>query len=211
MDYNRLEYQLRNQVPKSYKEPIMSSDLRPSQNLSVLQEKNIKYETTTHYLNINSADRDIGNYPLHYDYKINFDTNYKNVCSIELISAVLPNSLNILIEPYLTLDIDGINVIDFANTSISHRGFTTLALKSPTNSNGFIVPDLGPIFHTMYHPKTPLASLNSFSIKWRNVSGALYTFNEPSGSILKKDQHSLLFRIVCKEVSRENLNHRNVF
>lgn len=213
MNYNKLEYNAKYKTPEVYGEHFDSIGqvFTPQNSLSVSQEKNIKYENTAHYLNINSADRDVANYPLHYDYKISFDTNYKNIASIELISAVLPFATDILLEPYLTLDIDGLNVIDFANTSVSHRGFTTLALKAPTSSTGFIVPDFGPIFHTSFVPKTPMASLNSFNIKFRDVSGTLYTFGAPGGSVLKKDQHSLLFRIITKEVSRNVLQHRNVF
>jgi len=181
--------------------------------LSVLLEKDIKYTYFTHYLAISSASRDTTNYPLHYDFHLNLETVYKNVKNVELISAILPNApVNILDEPFLSIDIEELNHIDFSPTNVTHKAFAVLPLKAPTKaSGGFINPELGSIYHTTLIYHTPLAKLSSLSIKIRDMNGNLFTFGQPSGTTDKQYQSSFVFKITVEEVSRAPLNHRNIY
>lgn len=186
----------------------------PIQSLSIINEPNVKYTRYENYISISSSNRDTDNYPKHYDYTINFDQPYKNIKYIELISAVLPNVSGILDEPYLAIDIDEINYIEFPNNkgSANLKAFSILPLKTPVKlSGGFINPELGLVYHKKKVFKTPLASLSKFNVKIRDYTGNLYTFGNSSGSTDKALQHHFVFKITTEEVSRENVRHRNVY
>lgn len=191
-----------------------------NQQLSLVQEPVQKYKMYSHYLSISSSNRDSVNYPLHYDYRINFDQPFKNIKVIELISAIFPNQPasssggDILNESHLVLDIDELNYIEFPNNQGSQvlKGFSILPLKPPTKSSGgFINPELGCIYHKSKVFKTPLASLDHLTMKIRDSNGNLYDFGEPTGSTLKSHQNHLVFKITVEEVDRNVLNNRNVF
>lgn len=217
IDY-RLQYNSGNGIPSPMNSKLPQT-IDNSQ-LSISSEPSIKYNQYEHYINISSNNRDSSNYPLHYDYRINFDFPYKNIKSIELVSVILPNQTatssggNILNEPYFIIDVDEINYIEFPNNNGSKalKGFGIIPLKAPTQtSGGFINPELGCIYHTSKIYKTPLASLNSLTIKIRDINGNLYDFGQANGSTSKEYQNSFVFKITTEEVSRKNLNHRNVF
>lgn len=177
--------------------------------LSVIQECGIEYQDSFHYININSGLRDFQKYPLHYDYKMNLQNDYRNIVEISLVSAVFPNSTGILLEPYLVLDLDDLNFISFESSTVPHSGFASVLFDNQfQTSGGFVsckVPQISRIF------KTPIAKLSFISVKIRNVLGVLYSFGSNSGSFLKADQHSFVLKIRCREVSRKQLNQRNVF
>ena len=181
--------------------------------LSVIQEEDVTYENTSHFVFISSSYRDDVNYPLHYDYRVELQNEYKNVKSVEMISATIPNITGILDEPVVVFDIDELNFIDFPSKSgNSHKGFTIIPLKSPNKTtDGFINPELSCTYRGVFEHKTPIASLNHLRIKIRDVDGNLYDFGAPAGSTAKKDQHSFVLKIVTQEKSRDNLNYRNVF
>lgn len=191
-----------------------------NQQLSLVQEPVQKYKLFSHYLSISSSNRDSTNYPLHYDYRINFDQPFKNIKEIELISAIFPNQPaassggDILNESHFVLDIDELNYIEFPNNvgSQALKGFSILPLKPPTkNSGGFIIPELGCIYHKSKVFKTPLASLDHLTIKIRDNNGNLYDFGQTAGSTAKTHQNHFVFNITVEEVDRTSLNNRNVF
>lgn len=188
--------------------------------LSIVAEPNVKYYEYDNYISISSSNRDNVNYPLHYDYRINFDYPYKNIRKIEMISAILPNqpasqsSGDILNESHLIIDIPGINYIEFPNNigSKALGAFSILPLKPPTKSSGgFINPELGCIYHKAKVFKTPLASMDSITIRVRSNNGDLYDFGQPSGSTSKEFQNHFVFKITTEETKRTMINHRNVF
>ena len=195
-------------------------NLDNSKNLSISQESNVSYYEYEHYVNVSSSNRDTSNYPLHYDYRINFDFPFKNVKKIELISAIIPNqpasvsSGDILNESHLVVDLEEINYIEFPNNigSNSLKGFAILPLKAPTKgTGGFINPELGCIYHKSKVFKTPLASLQHLTVKIRDYLGNLYDFGSTGGSSDKTLQNHFVFKITCEEVSRIPLAHRNEF
>lgn len=188
--------------------------------LSLTAEPSVIYNEYDHYVNISSSNRDTLNYPLHYNYRINFDYPLKNIKRIELISAIFPNQPatssggNILNESHLIIDVDELNYVEFPNNvgSSALKGFAILPLKAATQSTGgFINPELGCIYHKSKIYKTPLASLDHISIKIRDYQGNLYDFGQPAGSTNKQYQNHFVFKVTTEEVSRKVLNHRNVY
>src|SRR4029079_1802362 len=134
-----------------------------------------KYAYDIKYLTVNSASRG-PEYPKHYDYRLNLKNVYKNVKQVELASAILPNQpATILDEPFLSIDIEELNYIDFSDTPTTHKAFAVLPLKPPTKATGgFINPELGSIYHTALTFHKPLAKLSALTIKIRDMYGNLY-------------------------------------
>jgi hypothetical protein len=190
---------------------VESFTKRNNVQLSVLQEPSIKYELFDHYLAVNSGSRDEV-YKLHYDYRLSLEKPYKNVRSVEMVSAILPNQPDTIDQqPFLSIDIDELNHIDFSSTKIAHKAFAILPLKVPGKTGGFIVPDLGAIYHTALTFRTPLAILGSLTIKIRDIYGQFFTFGRPEGTLEKEFQNSFVFKITVEDVSRTPLNQRNVY
>lgn len=226
-DYS-LKFKGNLQIPDDYNKgfPTMNVNFPINKNqvnnepISVLNEPHIVYTNHEEYISLSSSNRDSVNYPLHYDYRFKFDHPYKNVKKIELISAILPNkgasssSGDILNEPSIVLDIDQLNFIEFPNNvgSRSIKAFSILPLKAATKSTGgFINPELGCMYNTSKVFKTPLASLDHFSIKLRSIKGELYDFGQPNGSTDEAFQNHFVFKITIEEAARKVLNQRNVF
>lgn len=181
-----------------------------TQKLSLLEEANITYEDTIYYLNVNSGDRS-SNYPLQYDYSLILNTVYNNVTSVELISAIFPNSSGITSEPYLVVDIEELNSVDFTLSTNSHKGFGVCPLKNPNQtSGGFVLTEMSCAFHTKTVFKTP-KSLSRLQIKIRDSSGEIYTFGSPNGTTAKTQQHAFVIKITTQDKSRKELEGRNVY
>lgn len=169
--------------------------------LGILKEqKSILY---AHNLHISSADRDTTNYPLHYNYRIHFE-EIKNVKKVELISAIFPNQPasssggDILNEPYLTLDIQELNCIEFGEVA-SNKSFSILPLKTPNKSSGgFINTETCCMDKTSKVFKTS-RNLSVLTIQIKDMSGNLYDFGQPTGSTAKAYQNAFTFKIINEE------------
>lgn len=187
---------------------------------SVINEPSVEYVTYDNYVSISSSNRDLANYPLHHSYRINLDAPFKNVKKIEMISAVLPNQPatvsggDILNEPYLIIDVEEFNYLEFPNNigSSALKGFSILPLKAPTKATGgFINPELGCIYHKSRVFKEPVGSVSSVTIRIRDHIGNLYDFGQSAGSSAKEYQNHFIFKITTEEVTRKKLGHRNVY
>lgn len=186
---------------------------RAPDNFSISKEKGIKYIYHEETVFISSINRDSSVYPLHYDYKINFDRPYKNVKKVEMVSVVLPNISGILDEPVIIFDINELNYIDYPSSSGYKKVFSILPIQSPNKTtDGFIsLTGINTKNSTTLQYKTPIASLSGISVKIRDISGALYNFGAANGSVLKKEQHHFILKITTEEKTRESLHSRNVY
>lgn len=174
--------------------------LEHNKQLSFEQEPNITYRPVVHYVNITSAARGIGQ-PLHYSYYINLPRTYKNVVCVEMKSATLPNSVNINQEPYLVFDIEELNCIDFVTGDNNNSGFAVLPIKTTSDLNSFLVPELGCIYNVKYEPD-PAKTLSRLTINIRDMNGNLYDFGYNSGTTLKAIQHSFVLKITTNEADK---------
>lgn len=193
-------------------QPNVNEVFAPQNNLplSVIQEKETTYQTQENYLVINSGYRNTNSWPLHYNYRVDFDKVYKNVRSVEMISAVIPNTANILNEQYIIFDIDELNFLEFNGSS--HMGFAIVPLKSANmSSGGFINPELNCTLRSKLTFREPKASLSSLTIRTLDTYGNLYNFGQPNGSTDPSVQHSFTLKIITEEVNRNKLNYRNVY
>jgi hypothetical protein len=181
-------------------------------NLSVLQEPDIEYEYTINYVALESKSRDTTAYPQPNSYRIVFGDSYRNVKSIELIAATIPDKNSVLSEPYLVLKIDEFDNIESSDTNLDNA-FTILQLNSPNSSGSFIDLDMYICSGTVKIFKTPLARLDRMSVSIRDYDNTLFDFgDDTSGSPPNKQfQNMLLFKIITQERKRDPLQHRNVF
>lgn len=187
-------------------------DFKHQKPLSVIQEPDIQYEDKIHYLAVESKARNLNAYPNPESYRVTFGDSYRNVKSIELIGATVPDKNNILSEPYLVLKIDEFDNIESSDSN-TDNAFTILQLNTPNTTGGFINLDMYLCAGTVKIFDTPLARLNTMTISFRDYNNNLFSFgDDTAGSPPNKAlQNMLIFKITTMEVKRDKLQHRNVF
>jgi hypothetical protein len=179
---------------------------------STTQEPDIEYEQTEYYLTVTSADRDVSLYPSVSQYVINFQNDFKNIHSIELIQAIIPDKNNVTREPYLLLNIDEIPDVMISNNKSISNAFAILQMAPAIQNNYFIHIDKRIHENTVKYFKTPKASLSKMTIKITDWNGDLFDFGTDTPNPPHKDyQNTFVFKIVCLDKKRTALAHRNVF
>ena len=113
-------------------------------------------------------------------YKVDFQNTYRNITSIELVSANIGItcdgtnlSKDVSEEPYILLILDQIDgVYDSSNINISNA-----FAKIPTSSSGTFIRNVGggTNYRKVYYPN-PLASLNSLTVRLVKNNGELVNF-----------------------------------
>jgi hypothetical protein len=179
---------------------------------SVSQEPSIEYSVGEYYLKISSADRDVVSYPNGSNFVIELPKEYKNIQSIELIQAIIPDKNNVTSEPYLLLSIEELEKSPLAaldkNTADS---FAMLLLTNPPLVAGsFITVDTKIHENTILFYQTPKAKLSRMTIKITDVDGNVFDFGG-NGTRTKAYQSTFIFKITQKEKSTSIMNSRNVF
>lgn len=175
---------------------------------STTVESGTTYQEFIHYVCINSSDRDTTAYPKVNNYRINFEDTFKNVSSIEIVNGTVANQATVQANPYLVVRVDGLNHLNFSNKNIN-KGFALFYLKPTTGAH--VQPELGVLQRNIRTFRTPLASLNSLSISLTSPDGELFEFGEGAGDVTVPYQNSFVFKIVCKEIDRSTMDHRNLF
>ncbi len=209
---NRVNYQT---IPESVNNNSKVFDINYNNNnsfLSVNEERDIQYNTCYEkYVQVCSNDRDTSIYPDPNNYKINFE-KIKNVVEVELVSVILPNQNNILDEPYVLIEINELpSNIEFSSNNIKNA-FAILPMKKPNKDTGsFIIPELGQNYRTPLKLKTPIASLQSFTISIKDLNGNLFDFGSDTPTPTKSLQNSFVFKIKRMEKDMKDINVRSVY
>lgn len=179
---------------------------------SISQEPDIEYDQHVHYLTISSKDRDVTAYPNVNQYVVNFPNEFKNIYSIELIQAIIPDQNNVQNEPYLLLKIDEIQDVMVSNDKNIANSFAILQLAPPTKANTFIQIDRRIHEYTVKYYHTPKAYLSKMSVTILGSDGIPFNFGTDTPSPPNKTyQNTFIFKIVTLEKKRKVLNHRNVY
>lgn len=189
-----------------------SSNMKNQIPLSVIQEPEIEYQDKVHYVAVESKTRDLVAYPQPENYKVHFGDSFRNVKSVELIAATIPDKNLVTAEPYLVLKIDEIDNIESSDTN-TDNAFTILQLNAPNTSGNFIDLDMYICSGTIKIFETPMARLTSMTVSLRDYDNNLFSFgDDTAGSPPNKQfQNMLLFKITTREVKRTGLQHRNVY
>jgi hypothetical protein len=179
---------------------------------SISQEPDLQYEKKVHYLTISSKDRNVTAYPNVNQYSIKFPNEFKNIHSIELIQAIIPDQNDVQDEPYLLLQIDEIQDVMVSNDKNIANAFAILQLAAPTRAGTFIQIDRRIHEYTVKYYDTPKAYLSKMSITILDSTGAPFDFGTDTPSPPNKSfQNTFIFKIVTLEKQRRVLNHRNVY
>lgn len=213
--YNR--YSQQNFVESNYNQYSQQNynnvyDKNVNQQYSITQEPDIEYEENVHYLTISSKDRDVIAYPNVNHYAIKFPNEFKNIYSIELIQAIIPDQNNVQNEPYLLLQIDEIQDTMVSNDKNIAESFAILQLASPPKANTFIQIDRRIHENTIKYYNTPKAYLSKMTVTILSSDGTPFNFGTDTPSPPNKSyQNTFIFKIVTLEKRRNVLKHRNVY
>jgi hypothetical protein len=192
-----------------------------------LPQTNLIVNPVPHYLTLDSRDRDRTTWRNTNQYKIPLvapdnkpsvmspNVRYKNIYSVSLLSAVIPNLGGVLSEPYLLLQIDEIDdVYDAANPACA-RAFTKLYFKEVCPGSSYLRLDkgVGDPLTKIYWP-APRASLESITISFRHYDGTLFDFGPdalPPADPLPDRQTSITLELRTFVVdSGKAIGHRNI-
>ena len=177
--------------------------------LSRLQEPDINYSRVEYYLTVSSRDRDTSIYANGSQFSVFLPREFKNVYSIELLQAIIPNQNSVLNEPYLVLTVDELDDIMYSNNKTIAEGFAMLML-TPPNGNFISIDNRIHENTILYFGTNNKAKLSKMTIKITDVDGNIFDFGG-TGSTNKLYQSTFVFRIVQMERSTGALNTRNVF
>jgi hypothetical protein len=178
--------------------------------LSVEQEENIEYKKRDNFLTICSKDRDLTSYPKSSNFVIDLQKEYRNITSIELITAIIPDKNNVQNEPFLLLNIKELDVLNDSNNKQISDSFAMLQLTPPTVSGTFIQIDKRTFENTTLNFHTPKSKLSRMSITVTNLDGSIFNFGGDNTTD-KSYQCFFVFKIVTLDTDRKSLNHRNVY
>jgi len=178
--------------------------------LSLTQEPDIQYQKRNNYLTINSKDRDITTYSSSSKFVINLDSEYKNITSIELITAIIPDKNNVINEPYLLLNIKELDTLMDSPGKELSESFAMLQLAPPTSPGTFIQIDKRTFENTVLNFHTPKSSLSKLTISITDSEGVLFSFGG-NGTSTKAYQTIFTFKITTLDTDRSTLNQRNVY
>lgn len=178
--------------------------------LSVEQEENIDYQKRNNYLTICSKDRDLVQYPKSSNFVIDLQKEYRNITSIELITAIIPDKNNVQSEPFLLLNIKELDVLNDSNNKQISDSFAMLQLTPPTVANTFIQIDKRTFENTTLNFHTPKSRLSRMSISITDLDGVIFDFGGDNTSD-KANQCTLVFKIITLDTDRKLLNQRNVY
>lgn len=179
--------------------------------LSVSQEPDITYTKREYYLVVSSKDRDPSIYPNPNSFRINLPKVYRNIHSVELIQAIIPDKNSVLSEPYLVLTVNELEDIMESNDPNISDAFAILMLAPPNATGGFISVDNRIHENTVLKFVTPKANLSTMTIKLTDFSGELFDFTNTSGVIDKQYENTFIFKITQLEKSTGELGVRGTF
>lgn len=192
-----------------------------------LPQKNLVLEPDAKYLSIDSHERDRTKYPNPNRYSIPLVTSntnnainvpgkrYKNIYSIELISARIPNRNNVLDEIYLILRVKEFDDPSYqANNPNLANGFAKIMFTPCDGTDKWLLLDVDnsdPLLKVFW--PSPKSSLDKISIEILKRDGTPFDFgtDTPVNQPVNQDlQNTFSFRIVEKVVDATAVGHRNI-
>ena len=154
---------------------------------------------------IDSRDRDRELYPDTNNYVVKFDNNedgnisrnYRNIHSIELVQAILPQAvLNATTGvPYINLEIEEIRDSFQGTNTALRNSFAFLSPQDVYGSN-YLSCKFYRSAKRVFDP--PLGSLNKFTIELRHPDGTLYDFgsDNPAGSAVDETVQTMFYFVI---------------
>jgi len=161
--------------------------------------------THKEFIAINSGDRDNQIFPSSNNYKVdllNIGFDPRNIASISLHSAIIPDIPCITSQPYILLYINELGGRTFKGTnSALDRAFAFIQIDRAIGS-GWI--NAKPDFTrgiVLQHKDFSYEKFNSLTITLTNPEGQKLPLPNEADAINDKYQHTLLFEVVKRNVS----------
>ena len=176
---------------------------------SINQEPNISYQEVVKYITVSSLERDTTTFPNPGKFTIELAQELKNITSIELIQAIIPNVNSVTNEPYLLLKVDEIEDVMLSNNRHISDAFALLQLAQPVG--GFIHTDKRTYENTTKTFLTPKANLSKLTIELTDLFGTVFDFKGVTEANAKSIQVTLIFKITTLEKQRDVLKFRSVY
>lgn len=188
-----------------------------------LPQANLIVNPKSDYVSINSADRNRVKWPSTSDFCIKLiddepgqpngvvGKRYRNVQSVKLLSAVVPNTNNVLDEPYLLLQIKEIEGMYDAATRPSQNAFTKLYFNQSPGKFLRLDKGVGDPITKVYWP-TPKATIDRFTVSIRTYDGDVFDFGTDDGADPNPELQTT-FTLEIKDYipdSKAALGHRNI-
>lgn len=170
----------------------------------------VDYSKRNHFLTVSSKDRDITVYPKSSKFVLDLDEEYRNVLSVELIQAIIPDQNNVTSEPFLLLNIKELDAVMESNNKQIYDSFSILQIAPPVTTGGFIYTMKQIHEHTILQYRTPKARLSRLSISVTDSDGDIFGFGG-DGATTKDFQCHFIFKIVTSETDRRLLGQQNVY
>jgi hypothetical protein len=171
-----------------------------------------KISTKTYYISIDSRDRDRILWPYTSQYEVKLDPpdpyrgaqiqrSFKNVLSVELMNAVIPNTNKILDMQYVYLNIREIDGI-LDTTCGGKRFFAKLLPQHAIGNFIYNYQDIGERAKKVYAFRG--ARLDKLTIEFRDPYGNLANFGNDNGEHPNPlVQTSLTLKIVVEQSNRD--------
>lgn len=177
------------------------------------------------FLSIDSSDRDRSKYPNPFKYTIYMvgssdqqnvtGHRYKNIHSVELISAILPNVEEITNELYIILQIDELRDVGFNSSNQNlQQAYAKLVMHHHLNDNFLLLDaDNSRPLKRIYYPSLK-GSLDRLTITIKKPNGDIIDLgpdSDPDQPPIKDIQNSFTFRIISKIPDVDAaIGHRNI-
>ena len=212
----------------SFPYPLTSYASRPANLMGQdawlqLPQANLIVNPKSDYVTINSADRDRKKWPSTSNFCIKFvddepgqpngvvGKRYRNVQSVKLLSGVVPNTNNVLDEPYLLLQINEIEGMYDAASRPSQNAFTKLYFKPSPGKFLRLDKGVGDPLTKVYWP-TPKATIDRFTVSIRTYDGDVFDFGTDDGDE-PDPELQITFTLEIKDYvpdAKTALGHRNI-
>lgn len=179
-----------------------------NQQLSVKGEPTIQYDLLNYYISFSSKDRNIAVHSNPNRYTTVLPNELRNIVTIELIQAIIPNKSDVTLQPYLLLKIDELEDVMMSNDRNMSDAFAILQLSDPVG--GFVQIDKRIHENTVKEFRTPKANLSKLTVSITDHAGTPFDFGG-DGSAAIEFQNTFVFKVVCLQKRVDVLQNRSVY
>lgn len=189
-----------------------------------LDNRTSDYVEVSHYLAIDSRDRDRVKHPSPNSYTVNLEPaegftdahtqkSFNNIKSIELISCIVPSTNSVTNEQYLLLEIPELDYYNYVSTNTNtDKSVFKLVFNNLPGPYISIDRDLSePLI--LEYKQAPLSTLRKLSINFKTYSGTLFNWGadnalpDPPNQLLN---NCMTFKITTLEHNTQKLNTHTI-
>jgi hypothetical protein len=165
-------------------------------------EGSIEYEEKEEYLIVTSKSRNVTQFPSTSSFSVELDNEFRNIRSITLVQAILPDKGNVTQEPYLLLQINEIDNVMESPDNIIQKSFAFLCTNTATEPGYFITIDRSVHENTPKVYKDLKSSLSRLTLRLVDSTGTTFNFGNPVNPLDKAYQTTFVFKITTVEKKR---------